>query len=308
MTLGQGFHHGIPFADYIADKLHAEPTLSHGVACELTRASPLHARHAHPRLNPHWRPKNHAIMDAGSVAHEILLGGESRIVPIDPEQFVGKKGGVPKGWTNDAIRAARDTAWAEGKIPVLLDDLAQTHEMVTVAREYISRSEVAELFTETGGASEVTMLWQQGGVWCRARADRMSTDRSIVLDYKSTAASAEPSAWARNHLVPDGYDLQESLYRAGNKALTGKTGTFLFLVQENEPPFACSLVGCDPALQQFSDDKLHHAIGMWAACRAKDRWPGYPSRVAWAEPSAFAVAQFDERKTLEELFELGGQA
>ena len=59
-----------------------------------------------------------AEMDAGTVAHAILLEGNSDVVTIiDPTNHPAEKtGNIPDGWTNKSIRAARDSARASGKL------------------------------------------------------------------------------------------------------------------------------------------------------------------------------------------------
>jgi hypothetical protein len=302
VTIGTGLHR-IPAAEYHADPA-PEPSLSAGAAHTIVTQSSLHCWHGHPKLNPNWKPKQNAVLDKGSVAHEVLLGGESRIVAIDPQQYAGTRGGIPKGWTNDAIRAARDAAWANGGIPVLLEDLAEINVMVEAARKFVSESELAGVFAD--GDPELTMLWQEGKIWCRARPDWLTGDKRITVDYKSTATSADPGSFVRQ-ILNMGYDYSVGHYRRGFAAL-GLNPNWIFLVQENEPPYACSLIGMAPAALDLADRKADYALTLWKSCMASGKWKGYPSRVCYAEPPEYAVHQFEERSMLTEMLENGLQA
>src|SRR5258706_9329550 len=122
----------ISAADYFADRIAPVPSLNSSVAKLLISRSPLHAWMAHPRLNPGWKPEPFdRRMNLGSYAHHVLLGqADSAIAVIDPADHLSKQGAVPKGWTNDAIRQARDDAMALGKLPILKDEMPTVNAMV----------------------------------------------------------------------------------------------------------------------------------------------------------------------------------
>lgn len=291
MILAPGLHK-MDAAAYHADPA-PEPSLSSSIAHQLVARSSLHAWHAHPRLNPAYVPENNAIMDAGTVAHAILLeGGTSRIVVVQADD-----------WRKKEAKDARDQAWANGGIPVLVGKLAAINAMIEAAKRFIAQSELAGIFD--AGEPELTMLWQEGPAWCRARPDWLTTDRRIMLDYKSTATNAEPNGFIRQMLLM-GYDMQAAFYLRGAEALKLRPD-FIFLVQENEPPYACSLVGVSPAMLDLAARKVDYALTLWKNCRATGKWNGYPSRVCYAEPPEYAVRQWEERAGLDELIEQGSQ-
>lgn len=284
--------HKLTAAEYHADPIESG-SLSASIAHELVSRSSLHAWHAHPRLNPNHQPEQNAIMDAGTVAHSVLLEGSmDRVVVVQA-----------KDWKTNLAREQRDQAWANGGIPVLAGKLAKINAMVEAAKRYIAQSELAGVFD--AGDPELTMLWQEGNAWCRARPDWLTTERKIALDYKSTATSAEPNSFIRQILTM-GYDFSVGHYRRGFRALK-MNPEWIFLVQENEPPYACSLIGMTPAMLDLADRKADYALTLWKNCMATGKWSGYRSRVCYAEPPAYAVAQWEER-SLEEIIEAGTQA
>jgi len=287
MTYTAGIHR-ISAADYQADPC-PEPSLSAGICCELIQRSPLHAYYAHPKLNPNFKREQDSVLDSGSIAHALLLeGGTDRLIVVEADD-----------WRTKAAREQRDAAWAEGKMPVLAAKLDTITAMVKAAKAYVAASELAGIFDN--GEPELTLLWQEGKAWCRARPDWWTNDRQIMLDYKSTSGSAEPNAWIRNQLLPSGYDVQASFYRRGAKVLVGALPDFIFLVQENAEPFACSLIGMAPALVDLADRKVEWALTLWKNCIERNEWNGYPSAICHAEPPDYAVRSF------EEMMEIAGQ-
>lgn len=292
-----GILKSVPMQDYILDRLGDQPTLSASLAHLLLAQSPLHAKWAHPKLSPAYEQDNAERADIGSVAHELLVGGESRIVEVMFDDY-----------RKNEAKAARDAAYAEGKIPVLSAKLAAVHAMVKVAREFIPESEIAGPLE--GADAEVTVVWQemflaeggsmksrrQDNVWCRARPDWLSADRRWHISYKTTQGSAEPSAWIRNHLSPDGHDVAALFYEQGIGHVGGnKDVETIFLVQEQNAPYACSLVGLDPAMRDLASRKVNRAINLWAQAMASGEWPCYPAQVHYAEPMPWDEARFEER-------------
>src|SRR5437879_7472654 len=107
-----------------SEEYQADPcptaSLSAGIVEILTRESPLHAWHAHPRLNPGYKEEVKTEFDIGQSAHALLFQGIDNMTVFDPAEYPNAKGGgVATGWTNKAIRTARDEARAQGRIPVL---------------------------------------------------------------------------------------------------------------------------------------------------------------------------------------------
>lgn len=273
------------------------PALSSSIAHLIVNRSALHAWHAHPRLNPNYVEQTSDEFDFGTAAHDLLLeGGTSRICVIDPENYRSKPnkanpdGAVPKGWTNGAIRTARDEARANGLVPVLPWDNAKLRTMIDVAQRYLATTELAGLLQD--GKPEQKLHWLEGPTHCRARVDWITGDKSLILDYKS-CRSAKPDAFI-GMAAAYGYTMQEAFYRRGGKAVYGKEPRFVFLLQEKEPPYACSLVAFDPAMQEIGDRQVQYAITLWQHAMATGEWHGYPRRVAHLEPPAWLQARAEE--------------
>jgi hypothetical protein len=235
-------------------------------------------------LNPHYQHEDATKFDIGGAAHAILLEGDyKKIAVIQASDYRTKE-----------AKATRDEARAARRIPVLVEHMTAIEEMVTAAQHAIRLSEIADVFTVEGGDSEQTMLWQEDGVWCRSRPDRLSKDRRIIVDYKTTSSSAEPNAWTKGPMIANGCDLQASLGLRGIMALThGIIAHFIFVVQETSPPYAVSFVGFGNQFQFYADARLQRALRLWQSCLRTDRWPGYPTRTAWVAPPPWKLTEWD---------------
>ena len=293
MSLGQGFHVGIPAAQYHMDPAE-QPSLSSSVAQILLSESPLKARFSHPRLNQNFVQSNDSKYDLGTCAHAVVLEQDaSKIVVIDPAQYPSKTGTIPGGWTNNAIRAARDNAYGAGKTPLLKTNYDDVRRMADAALAFVEQSAIAKFWHEEDAKSEVTGIWQEGGIWLRCRWDRLSIAKRFIGDYKSTT-DASPEAFSRQ-IIRMGYHIQEAFYRRAAKALGIDSPRFVFLAQSCEEPYECTLHDCHPALQEIADAEVSRAISIWRTCITENRWPSYSGEVHSAMPTSYMMQDHEMR-------------
>jgi hypothetical protein len=300
MTPGLYTSAQVPMADYLADALCDAPSLSSGAAHRIIHRSPYHAWFEHPRLGA-GRKENTDATDTGSLAHEMLLGGDGKICAIDPEKYRSKAskddplGSIPKGWTNNAIREARDTARENGLLPVLPWDIADARTMADNAREFLATTEIAGVLDD--GQGECTVIHQEGDTWFRSRPDWINEKMRVVLHYKTTKASANPEPFIRGVMNSFGYDMALAFYRRCWESLGDayRDWQHLILAQEQEPPYACSLIGLSPVSWAIAEEKVQRAVTIWQRCMKTGVWPAYSSAIHYAEPTAFQLAQAEEQ-------------
>lgn len=287
-----GIYPDFPEADYHADPCPV-PSLSSGTMHRILTSSDYHAFYNHPRFNPDLARDDKDVYDRGHLAHCMLLGGLEKIVSVDPNDFPGQKGGIPEGWTNAAIKAERERIRAMGKIPVFKNVYEQAYAMRDRALAKIDRCPIPIKLED--GQAEVTAVWTEGDTWCRIRVDWWSLDRMLMLDYKSTAGLAEPGSWGRRMMGPMGYDVQKAHYCRGGHQTTGEHPEWLFLVQENFPPYECAFVGMSTAMEEVAEHKRQYAMDRWAYNMKRKLWPGYTDEIAFVEPTTW---QMEEAETL----------
>src|SRR4051812_33404504 len=159
MITTAGIYTDISAADYHADPCPTA-SLTQSIAKVLLAKSPLHAWHAHPRLNPDYQHDDATKFDVGNIAHKMLLGRGKEIVVI--EGF--------DDWRTKAAKDQREEAAAAGKLAVLGKHAARADRMAIAAREQLELRGVGDLFGATGN-SEVVIAWQEGKIWLRQMID-----------------------------------------------------------------------------------------------------------------------------------------
>ena len=196
-------------------------------------------------------------------------------------------------WRTKAARDLRDAAINEGKLPLLMKDEERVSKMVEIAQFAWDDCPDFEGYYIREGKPEKTIMWREGETHFRARLDWLSNDRRLIVDYKTTKASAKPEHWIRTGL-DQGADVQCAMYL---RAVKEDQARFVFLVQEADPPYCCSFVGASPQFIGLGEWKLNKAIKLWQECMARgvkrDDWPGYDPRVHYVDPPPWAFAEME---------------
>jgi hypothetical protein len=282
MITAPGIYTDISANDYHADPCPA-PSLTQSVAKILLAQSPLHAWHAHPRLNPDYRHDDDTKFDVGNIAHKMLLGRGKEILVVDFND-----------WRTNAAKEARQKAADAGKLAVLGKHVARADAMARAAREQLELRGLGNLFSPLGD-SEAVVAWQEGPVWLRQMVDWLSDDRVIFADYKTTDESAAPAALARK-MVNDGWHIQAAMGERGLTALSFEPARFFFVVQEASVPYALNVVDVAGDALVMGRKMLDAAVSTWQRCVRADRWPGYPLDIVTPEFPGWAEQQWLDRE------------
>lgn len=247
-----------------------EPSLSSTLARVIINQTPLHAWTASPRLNPDFVPKEKETFDIGRACHAILLGkgGEFDVVYADD-------------WTKKIDQETRKASRAAGRSPVLLHQYQAAIRMSEIAK-----AKLAEAKLELDPArSEMAVLAQIDGVWCRALIDNALIWPSAPLIDLKTCADASPEACLKA-VQSYQYDVQWQWYRQVWRAATGEERPMLFLFVEKEPPHSCLIVdlfdvrGQDGDWGEDAAMKCEEARRLWRLCLETNEWPDYPTQIA----------------------------
>lgn len=281
-----GLYLDMAAADYFADPC-PEPSLTQSVAKILLEKSPLHAWHAHPRLNPDYLHDDDRKFDVGNIAHAILIGRGKTIEVLDGFD----------DWRKGAAKEAREAAAAAGKLAVLGKHYAKADRMVKAAREQLDNRGLGHLFT--AGAGEVVTAWREGDLWLRQMIDWLTPDHLTFADFKTTGESAAPHALARK-MVADGWCIQAAMAERGLDVLDPDSAgrrRFLFVVQEDEKPYALNVVEISEGPLTMGRKQLEMAVAIWRHCFKTDRrWPGYPAEILTPEFPGWAEQQWLDRE------------
>ena len=263
------------------------PSLSASIASVLISESCADAKLAHPRLNPACEADESPLFDLGSAAHEMLLEQSgSRIAVCNYDN-----------WMTKAARAERDAARAEGRYPILSKQLEAVIDMAAHARDFIATTELAGIFER--GQAEQAIVWQEEGIWCRAKSDWLSIEsgKTINLDYKTTGL---PQARWIKTIGSDDRDIQACFYPRGLSKLGYPKPTFIWLVQRTVKPYSCFLVGMSEPRKEIGNWKVERAVDLWRDCMASDEWPEYDPKIIYSQPEVWESKEFTEALAEEE--------
>jgi len=278
-----GIYPDFPIDAYFADPCPA-PSLTQSVAKVIIERSPLHAWSLHPRLGGKVREDDYDSAKAiGNAAHKLFLERGKDVVVLDFPDF--RKG---------EARTARDLVVAEGKVPILDKHHKRATWMVKRAREHLQCFGLSEFASDT----EVVLAWKDGDIWCRTMIDKLSTTRGLVVDFKTTGMCCSPTALPRM-MVDMGWDVQAAMHDRGLNVLhpesTGRR-RHLFVVQENEEPYAITVAQMSRDTLTMGHKKLQTAVDLWAASIVTQVWPGYPTEVVVPEYPGYAEQQWLDRE------------
>jgi hypothetical protein len=278
LNLGTGVHR-VAAADYHADRLLGEPTLSSTAARTLLERSPLHAWTASPSLNPNHEPVTKKTFDIGHAAHRAVLGAGADWA-VYPPGMLAKNGST-------GTNAARD--WAEGirdrgMTPIKAEDEDAVLDMAEAVNEALAAAGIAF----PPARSELTALAEIEGAWCRAMIDHVPEDpRAPIYDLKSTI-DAHPNAVQRT-VMRYGYHIQAAHYLDTWQAATGEEREFRFVFVEKTPPFAVTVAQLHPDVIELGRRQARRARMEWARCLREGQWPSYPLAIVTVElPEWFA--------------------
>lgn len=265
-----GLYPALSAADYHADPCPA-PSLSSTIAKLLCLSSPLHAQLAHPRLTPDAPRGDAEAYDIGTAAHAVFLEGTNVVSVVDADD-----------WRTKAAREQRDAIRLEGRVPLLAHQYARVLALTSALRERLDEhTDGAAMFTQ--GQAEQTAVWQEDGLWCRARFDWLRP--GAIDDLKTVSGTANPESVSRG-LFALGYDIQAAWYLRGLAAVRPEHGpqrtTFRFAFVETQPPYAVSVVGLGPDALMLAEKKVLYALETWRTCLETGEWPGYAARTCWA--------------------------
>jgi len=290
MKIGKpGLYPDMPVDDYFADPCPM-PSFTQSLAKLLLEKSPLHAWHAHPRLNPDFRPDDDTSYDVGNIAHGLMIGRGKEIIVLD-DRF--------EDWRTKEARKLREEAAAEGKLAVLSRKFTLAAKMVDAARDALEAAGCPDAFDDRG-YGEAVIAWQEDGIWFRSMIDCLIPIYTLCYDYKTTGLSVAPHAVGR--LMADaGWDIQAAMQERGllNLRLTSPSWHFRFVAQEDKKPFATTVVELSESVMTIGRKKLDMAIRIWKNCMETNRFPGYPAQIIWPDYPGYAEAQWLNREETE---------
>jgi len=201
----------------------------------------------------------------GNAFHSLLLEGDNAFV----KRF--------------AVAPEMDKRTKQGKEEWLLFSEANASKTIIAKESYDAMGEMANAISRhpfaskvlCEGRSEMSVFWQDTGLYCKCRPDRIPDgDHGVIVDVKTTTSARRNDF--TNTVVRYGYYRQAAFYIDGFNAVTNSTiDAFIFVAVEKEPPY---MVGCF-ALSDIDIDvgrvRYRELIEKEKEFREKDFWPHY---------------------------------
>jgi hypothetical protein len=139
---------------------------------------------------------------------------------------------------------------------------------------------------------EASIRWTDAatGLGCKARADAMSIEHSVIADVK-TCQDASDFAFARD-IVNMRYHWQAAMYVDGAEAVTKKPFLFVFIAVEKDPPYGVGVYLISEAFLAAGRKAYKDALQDVLLCITNNTWPCYADGAveiqapAWMEKAA----------------------
>lgn len=144
---------------------------------------------------------------------------------------------------------------------------------------------------------QLSLVWQESGLLCKARLDGLSTELKTIIDLK-TCADANPEAFSRK-IADFGYHRQAAMYLRGATANGIEAHNFVIIAVETDPPYAVAVYTLtertgdkapytlSPA--EYGNHQVTRLLDLYERCEASGKWPGYEDKPVaislpkWAE-------------------------
>lgn len=269
--LTPGLHHGVPFADYLAD-----PGVNNGALSDMAR-SPAHCYALHVDSG---RPVSEptAAMAAGSLLHCLVLEPESFA-----ERYVVKPAEVD-------YRTKAGQAWkAEQRAQIITpDDMSRAQWQ----RDAILRDDYMAGILE-GADTETTLIWQDEatGLRCKARPDvAAAKHKDIIADVKTTADITVKSV--QRSIATFGYYRQQAHYLNGLEAISGRRAEFVFFFVSSTYPYLAMPYQLDEEAEQQGIDEVAELLAQYEECKRLGRWP-----LSYGRPEVIGLPAYAKRSS-----------
>lgn len=211
-----------------------------------------------------WERENPKVKDPlefGNVVHALALGKGTAYEVLKFENRM-----------TNAYKDAAKEARTAGVIPILRKEYAKAEAIAKRLHEHPVAGPLL-----LGGRSEVSAFaWDKvTRVMRRARADKLH-DNGLLVDLKTTAASAEPTRWAVGKTVEAyDYDVSAAYYEDTFRLAGVEIRGFVHIFVEKDPPHLISVVEVDPDDIDRTRPDIARALEVFRDCTKSGIWPDW---------------------------------
>lgn len=202
------------------------------------------------------------------------LGSAAGCAILEPEEFEKRYAKGPDARSNSNIwKDAEGEAKAAGAILLKPDEFDAALCMRESAH---ATSSLRKLITGARVEQAAFAIDPATGLLVKVKPDLYQPALNIVADIK-TSADASPE-WFSKTMANYGYHVQEAFYTDVWKNVL-PVDAFVFIVIESEVPYLAAQYELPPKAAAEGREICRQALALYAECKAKDEWPGYPDKV-----------------------------
>jgi exodeoxyribonuclease VIII len=247
---------GMPSVEY-----HSMPAANSSKLKEILR-SPAHVKFS---------------IENGKTSDAFVVGEAVHAAILEPLRFKEQYVTAP-----DVDRRTKDgrAAWQmfidanPGKIILTYDQMLSVSGMSESAMQHLMAHELIATLTET----ELTLVWEQIGVRCKARIDGYSLEHRAIIDLKTSGESVAPDAFART-VANLKYHVQAAWYIDAMRAAGFDVETVIFIAIEKSGPYGVACYSLDDQAIEEGRIAVARALPILANCMTTNDWPGYDQGV-----------------------------
>lgn len=150
--------------------------------------------------------------------------------------------------------------------------------------------------------NEVSIYWQEMGIDCKARLDRVivNDDEVLVLDLKTTDSIA-PTKF-QSKCVDLGYDFQAAWYSHAAELIYKKPARFVFVAVERNSPHSIDMFEVSSQMLAEARNKNKKALELLKECFENDYFPKKQPQMRLLEYPRWYKPIYDEPCEFQPLF------
>lgn len=224
----------------------------------------------------------------------MVLGSAIHVAVLEPDTFHQRYAFYPT--VNLRTKAGKDVygdAVTSNPGKVILKE--EEYGRCLAARDAVHRHTFAMAMLSGAGEFELSAVWDQAGVRCKSRMDRLSfkVAGGTIVDLKSTR-DARREAFEKA-IFNYRYYGQSAHYLTGAQANKLAVKHYTIICVESEPPYGVGVYRLSPEVIAMGDQENEHLLRKFADCERTGNWPAYEDNVSDIGIPQWGWRQLEER-------------
>lgn len=218
----------------------------------------------------------HHMDENGKTTDALVLGDAFHVAVLEPQRFKDEFVVAPKVDRRTKEGKAAWQMFIDANPGARIIDEDQ-HLAITGMSKSVMNHPMAHDLVMTRTETELSMLWSQLGMKCKARIDAYNLNHRCIIDLKS-CENASADAFARS-IANFKYHVQAAWYIDAARAAGFEVETMIFIAVEKSAPYGVACYALDDQAVEEGRIQIARALPLLANCEATNCWPGYDAGV-----------------------------